>query len=665
MTITPISPSLAEETTSRTTKASTATSSSTPAIPQLTEQEKVEAALVLKKQREDYQKARNALRRGQLTTYRTYRDRLNTYPLVIYLDYYELQRNLDRRPADEVKHFLESNQNSFLSERLRSSWLKSLARQSRWPEFLEFYTPNITSTELQCQALSARLKQGDRSALQEVAPLWDVAQSQPKECDDLFDQWMKSGGLTQDIAWSRFQKALDAGKTSLAQYISRKLTSPYDALASLSLQLRNSPQTIRQHSRFRGQSSEMQDVILYGLSRYARQDPVRAVKEWQYYDSEQTFNPEKRLKIQEQLAIQLVRKNKQEAADKLMASVPQISDGYVAERLIRESLKRMDWVQVYRYLNQLSQEEQETERWLYWRARALQHMDVKAVGANDPQQIYNRLANERSFYGFLAADQLDRPYKLGDIPVNPAPQVLAAVTNNPSMVRAKELYEIGDFLNSNREWYYMGKQFTLKEEHLAAAKLTDQWGWHQKTIISLATVKAWDDLKLRFPLAYNQQYFSAAKKNRVSPLLLLAITRQESAFAATARSPAGAMGLMQLMPQTAKETARKAGVRYSKSRLYEPDTNILLGSAYITELLDRFDDNRILAAAAYNAGPYRVKQWLRRSDGQLPYDVWIEVIPFKETRKYVQNVLAYSVIYGYRTGTIPPMLSSTENQKTL
>lgn len=630
-----------------------------------TEKELAEAALILKKQREDYKNARTALRRGQLTSYREYRDRLNTYPLVVYLDYYELQRNLERRPAKEVKHFLESNQNSFLSDRLRSSWLKVLARQSRWPEFLEFYKPSAASTEQTCQALNARLTQGDQTALREVAPLWNVPQSQPEECDDLFDRWMKSGGLTQAIAWSRFQKALDAGKPSLAQYVSRKLVNPYAPLASLALDLNRSPQTIRQHHRFQKQSPEMQEVILYGLSRFARQDPVKAVQEWEYYDGQQKFDPGRRLAIQEQLAIQLVRRDQQEAANKLMASVPQISDSYVSELLIRESLKRMDWVQVYRYLNQLPLEEQETERWQYWRARALQHMDVKAVGPNDPKQIYSRLSNERSFYGFLAADHAKLPYQLGDIPVKPSPQVVAAVANNPSMIRAKELYETGDFLNSNREWYYMGNHFSMDEEHLAAAKLTNELGWHQKTIISLANVQAWDDLKLRFPLAYNKQYFSAAERNKVSPLLLLAITRQESAFSATARSPAGAMGLMQLMPPTAQQTARKAGIKYNKNDLYQPATNILLGSAYITELLGRFDDNRILAAAAYNAGPHRVNQWLKRSDGQLPYDVWIEVIPFKETRKYVQNVLAYSVIYGYRTGTVPPMLNTNENQKML
>lgn len=636
-----------------------------PAVPKPTEAEIAETALVLKKHREDYKSARTALRNGQLSSYRKYRDRLNNYPLVVYLDYYELQRNLERRPTEEVKHFIESNQNSLLSDRLRTSWLQVLARQSRWPEFLEFYNPDITSTELQCQALHARLKQGDDSALQEVAPLWNVAKSQPKECDALFDLWMKEGGLTQEIAWSRFQKALDAGNTSLAQYVARKFTPPYNSAASLALELRHAPHIIRHHRRFQAKTPPMQDIIAYGLSRYARQNPVRAVQEWQYYDGQQNFTAEQRMKVQEKLAIELVRKDKQEAADKLMANVPQITDTYVAERLIRESLKRMDWAQVFRYLNQLPAEEQKTERWQYWRARSLEHMDVKAVGANDPRQIYSQLANERSFYGFLAADQLERPYKLSDIPVSPTPTVVAAVANNPSLIRAKELYEIKDFLNSNREWYYMSQNFSMKEEHLAAAKLTDGWGWHQKTIISLATVKSWDDLKLRFPLAYNKEYFSAAKKNQVSPLLLLAISRQESAFSARARSPAGAMGLMQLMPSTAKHTARKAGVRYRKSDLYQPDTNILLGSAYITELLDRFNDNRILATAAYNAGPHRVHQWLRNSDGQLPYDVWIEVIPFKETRKYVQNVLAYSVIYGYRTGTVPPMLSTNENQKML
>lgn len=634
-----------------------------PAGPPQTSARTVDTA-TLEQQREDYKKAEAALRQGQLAQYRNHRQRIEGYPLAIYLDYHELRKRLSTLPSKDVEHFLATNQHSFLSNRLRFNWLNTLAEKSQWATFIKFYEPEIANTELACQALYARLQQGDQSALQEVSSLWAVPQSQPKQCDPLFDRWVKSGGLTADIAWERFNKALRANNLSLAKYAAKQLDSSYSRWAELSLQVYQQPALILQHRRFNDKTPQMQEIIAFGLSRYARQEPMKALKAWEDYDKQHKFSAENRLQIQEQLAIQLVRNQQRAAADELMAGVAQINDTFVAEWLIREALKAQDWPIVYRYLNQLSPADRNTEHWRYWRARSMEEMKQKSTEASSAKEIYTQLAKERSYYGFLAADRLGLPYRLNDIPVAPPASVISAVANHPAMTRAQELLALNDELNATREWYHMSTQFQLDDEHLATAQLSYDWGWYQKAIISLANVKAWDDLQLRFPLAHSKEFLAAAKKNEVSPLLLFAIARQESAFAAHARSRVGATGLMQLMPATAKQTARKAGIPYEQKDLTQPATNILLGSAYITELLDRFDNNRILAAAAYNAGPHRVNQWLARSDKQLPHDVWVEVIPFKETRKYVQNVLAYSVIYGYRMGTTPLMLNPHE-QKTV
>src|SRR5690606_17081182 len=146
---------------------------------------------------------------------------------------------------------------------------------------------------------------------------------------------------------------------------------------------------------------------------------------------------------------------------------------------------------------------------------------------------------------------------------------------------------------------------------------------------------------------------------------LYAIARQESAFREDARSPVGAMGLMQLMPATAREMAKRSGMSFQPQDLLKPEKNIALGSRYLNELLNQFNGNRILAAAAYNAGPSRVKRWLSKDDAKLPYDVWIETIPFQETRGCVQNVLSFSVIYAYRTGAKQPVVTREEAASSL
>jgi len=170
----------------------------------------------------------------------------------------------------------------------------------------------------------------------------------------------------------------------------------------------------------------------------------------------------------------------------------------------------------------------------------------------------------------------------------------------------------------------------------------------------------WDDLSIRFPVNYEDIVEKNARRQGLPASLIFAIARQESAWQFDAHSRVGARGLMQIIPATAKETAKTIGVRYSKNKLFDPAYNITLGSAYIRGLLERFDNNRALAAASYNAGPHRVDQWKAHSKAQLPIDIWIDIIPFKETRRYVRNILSYEVIYNYRRGKKRPLLTQDE-----
>jgi soluble lytic murein transglycosylase len=623
------------------------------------------ATTLLDEQRKHYLRARQALRQGHMVTFRKHRDRLHGYSLKIYLDYYELNRRLRRLPYQDVDTFLGRYADSHLGHKLRTRWLYQLGQHKQWRQFLNYYQPQTGNTRLQCLFLQARLEQGDAAALEEVETLWNVEHSQPNECTPLFKRWIREGGLTQEIAWERFNKAIETRNRGLAGYVLKQLEGDKKKLAELYLEVDRKPIRIRQHQRFLAQTEDMQNIILHGLNRYARRDPLTALYEWSRYDAQQLFDNRKRLQTQQQLIVQLMRKGYREAAQGLANQVPQLDNNKLTEILIRDALKQLDWAKVYAYLRQLPPAEQQSDRWLYWRARAMDILGIDDPAYPTPRQIYAQLALERSFYAFLAADILGSNYRLGDRPANPGNAEILYVSSLPASQRARELLAVGDTLNANREWLHMSTRFTRESQHIAAAKLAHRWGWHHKTITSLASARSWDDLQMRFPLAYNKHMFAAAQRHQVSPLLLFAIARQESAFAANARSPAGALGLMQLMPGTARQTARKVGVRYRKSDLLKPEHNIKLGSYYITELLQQFNNNRILATAAYNAGPHRVTRWLKETESNLPADVWVEVIPFRETRKYVQNVLAYSVIYGYRTGTTPEMLTPLEAKETL
>jgi len=608
--------------------------------------------------------ARDTLRKRQMVNYRKHRDRLHGYPLAAYLDYYELSRRLHRLPHQDVDHFLSTHANSYLSRRLRQRWLFTLAKRERWQDYLRYYSTTFSSTELACHQLNARIHTGDLTALAEVEPLWNVKNSQPDECTPVFNQWIAQGKLTGDVAWQRFYKAINASNTSLAMYIKKHLGTADQHYAALILNLRSYPHHIRKRGDYSEQSKKMQQVISYGISRYARKDVLSALNQWHKYDAQQLFDDTLRQDSQQKLLSQLIRRRQHQAAENWLKQMSDVSSEQLVEALIRDAMRQQAWGEVHAGINRLSEDAQQSSRWLYWRARSQQTLKLNDPTWPTPTQVFTQLALERGYYSFLAADRLKSQYNLGDNPVIPRPERVLEIAQQPAALRARELLAVGEINPARREWLSVTK--TLDEEgHLAAAKLTHQWGWHRKTIQSLAAVKQWDDLQMRFPLAYNQQVLKVAQQLRVSPPLLFAIARQESAFAADAKSPAGALGLMQLMPSTARYTAKKAGVRYRKHDLLTPEKNITLGSHYINELLTQFDGNRILASAAYNAGPSRVKKWLSSTDKQLEHDIWVEIIPFKETRKYVQNILSYSVIYGYRMGRELPLLTQKELHQRL
>lgn len=619
----------------------------------------------LQQQRDSYRQAQLALSQRQMKQYHLLNEELTDYPLLPYLQFQEMSQRLKKLSSAEVTDFLNQYPSSYLAEQLRYHWLHQLAEVQRWEEYLQFYHSGMRDTRLHCYHLRARVELGDKSALEKVAPLWNVSESQPEVCDPLFAQWMAAGLLTPQIAWERHSKALQARNRHLAAYVARQLPEDRQKLARLYREVDAYPTRLRQQHRFGAQTAEMQEIILHGLERLARRDAPEALNLWHKYDAQQLFDDRERLEAQHFIATRLVYQGHMDQAEQLLARSPGLSSEDLTEGLIRDALKRQDWHKAYAWLERLPPDAQQTERWRYWRARLMEQLQLQPdEGQPSARELYAAVAATRSFYGFLSADILGYEYRLIDKPANVTPELMAKVENLPGIARARELLMLGDLTSANREWYHSTRDMNT-EDVIAAGKLAERWGWHRNGIQAMISAQSWDDLQLRFPLAYQEQMTNAAKSASMTPHLLFAIARQESAFMPDARSPAGALGLMQLLPSTAQYTARRAGIPYKRHELLSPETNIDLGSRYLHQLLNEFDGNRILATAAYNAGPTRVRQWLSAEQQKLPYDVWIETIPYRETRSYVQNVLAYSVIYGYRLGESRPFITLKEAQNSL
>lgn len=630
----------------------------------------------LSEQRTVYLIARDALAEGNRAAFEGLREQLQDYPLLPYLEYTVLSGRLTalaRADSDgertdgqffEIDQFLSQNRDTYLGDRLEREWVAALARENRGADLVRYHNPANTTTQLTCRAMHANLELGDYTTLADADRLWNVAVSQPNDCDPVFDTWMAEGFLTPDIAWQRFSKTLQAGNRRLASYITTLMPSRERTLAELYLRIDREPERLRDIASLRTDNSETKEIILHGVRRMMTIDAPLAMLLLQAHNDFHDFDADVMVEHQRMIAQRLLLQGFISETESLLRNTPSLVTETLVSWILRDALRDQDWQRIEAWIARLPEEARDSERWRYWQARMLEQKGTPDAKAQ-AQDLHRAVAATRSYYGFLSADLLGLDYELVDTPVAVDEPQMAELYNLPSIVRAHELYMLGDEINARNEWQYAVRRME-PEQVAASGKLADAWGWHRNSIQAMIQIGYWDDMQLRFPLAYSEHFFLVAAELDIPPQLLFAIARQESAFMHDVRSPAGARGLMQLMPGTARETALGAGMRVNTADLYQPEINITLGSRYLAGLLKDFDGNRALAAAAYNAGPNRVKQWLRRSaNNPVPMDVWIETIPFLETRGYVQNVLAYSVIYGYRMGEPVRFLSAKEADAVL
>jgi len=629
-------------------------------------------SLELGSQRYHYQKAKSALAQGQLEDYQTHFLLMGDYPLKQYLEYSRIRKNLVKLPFSDIDSFLGDYEGSFLAARLRANLLRYLASRKKWNDLVNYYEPKLANTSMKCRYHYARLYAKDRStdeaskhaALSGTADLWNVGRSQPKACDLLFSQWRKDGHLTEELLWSRFHKAMESRNHGLAKYLASQLTSK-QKYAQLYFKVQRKPALTTQQSLFEPGIPEVQDIISYGIKRLARKKPLDAIYHWELYEAREIFPREIILNTKLFMVKRLIRTDHAAEAQGLMRYSNVLRKGQLLEEIAREALEDLEWHQLVDAISMMDMATRTSERWLYWAARAQDELKQPIEGYLDSRTIYQSLSQNRSFYGFMSSDKIQQGYSLRDYSLSADPITLAQVRELPGIRRAHELWLMGNETEARAEWGHTAQKMNTQQLH-SVGELSREWGWYYTGIQAMISGNLWNQLTIRFPLAYKDQIFAIADDTEVEPTLIYAIARQESAFQQNAKSSVGAMGLMQLMPQTAKFTARRSGIKHKNTyELLDAEHNMRLGSHYLGYLLKKYDGNRILTAAAYNAGPRRVKQWRSAEGKERPVDVWIETIPFRETRGYVQNILCFSVIYSYRLGYESNFLSSEEAKQAL
>ena len=590
--------------------------------------------------RQLFLRAENALKSRKDAEYFLLSDQLEDYPLHPYLQYQWLKKNLSAER--QIKHFLQQHKSSRYAGKLKRKWLHYLAKHKQWSLFLQHYS-TTRETKLNCYYRRAQYNTGKKqTALIGAQKLWAVGKSQPRECDPIFSQLRKSRLFTQELRWQRFDAALRNNKTSLAAYVKTLMPKDQHKTAQLWVNLHRDPSRYIQTFLNRPKTTQSPLIFRHAIDRLASKDITKAIQIWDA--NKQQFSLDKKLakKLEKRLALKLVFERESGAYERL-SQLTEKDNSSRAWR-VRTALTEQNWPNVLTAIHALSDEEKSREKWQYWLARAYMETDRIEMA----QAILTELSGKRSFYGFLAADKVNSMYQLSDNPVKVTPEEINELKNREEFHVAFELMVLDRKNEAKLQWWHAVRHLN-KKEIIIAAKLAQQWQWDEIAIFTIAKAKHWDDIEMRFPLSYADKVRKNSARQKLNPAIVFGLIRRESAFNEKAHSPVGARGLMQIMPQTGRQIARHFNERWhGGNSLYNPATNVKYGSYYYQKLLNQFDGHYALALAAYNAGPERVKKWLPETEA-LPADIWIETIPFHETRDYVATVLAYALIYQQRT----------------
>lgn len=596
------------------------------------------------KQRTLFLKAENALKKKQYSRFKKYYDKLDGYPLQSYLKYKEYRNKLAQLSEQQVQEFLQEYQDTPYSDWLRVAWLDRMAKKGKWQKFLNIYAPQ-SSSKRRCHYLNALIKTHQKDkAFEQVPELWLVGESQPRSCDPVFNAFKQAGKMTPELLLARIKLAMQKGRTSLATYLARSLDKTDKKWVEEWIRIYRKPALVLKSDLLKQHHVLKKTILVHSVERMARRQPEAAMTLVAKLEQDNSFSLKEQAKMYRAIGMKLAYKHKKGAWQWLDKISDQESDETVLEWRVRSAIREDNWAATANAINRLPEEEQKDFRWQYWLASSKEkHGDKEAA-----EQDYYKIAGNRSYYSFLAADKMDMPYEFQHSPLTPDQKILDAVAKNPGILRAREFYLLGRITQARREWYFTTRQRMDNNERAIAAKIAQQWGWHNRAIITMAHTDQRDDIELRFPVVQAERVSKYSKKQKIQPAYTMAVIRRESAFATDARSRVGALGLMQIMPATGKAIARKLNVKFSsKNQLLSPETNVNFGTKYLNMMLQKFYKQPALASAAYNAGGHRVKAWLPE-DKDMKADRWIETIPFKETREYVSSILAYTAIYEYR-----------------
>ena len=600
----------------------------------------------------DFVAAREAFELRNLKAMASARARFHTahgdYPLASYVDYWWLLANLAQNSsfgatnAADFSAFLTANSDGVLAESLRREWLKALGKLERWDLFVpEFQRLNIDDADLICHQLRYRISQDDRSALTEAKALWSASRPSPDACYDVFEQLRTRQMIGVEAAWPRVRKLLEdnhiADARRSAALIDKLPASFEPATASVGL----NPAAYLNKQKPNVKSRPSVELYLFALNRLARSDAGKAAAALDRRGAE--LAPVDRDYAWAQIGLLGALQHDSSALTwfERAGSFP-LNDVQIAWKA-RAALRAGDWTIVRAAIDSMSSSEKRDPAWRYWLARAEAARGSEVAAG----KLRDSLARENNFYGLLAAEesgQTPSPIWKG---WKPSAADLAAIEQRPGIARALMLYRLDLKPEGLREWQFAIRNLN-DQELLSAAELARAANVPDRAIHTAERTLMLHDFSQRFPMPYHDDLQAQTRARGLDESWVYGLIRQESRFMVDAKSRVGAAGLMQLMPATARWAAKRVGMStYSPQRITDVTVNLALGSFYLRHVLDDLG-HPVLATAGYNAGPGRARRW--RADQELEGAIYVESIPFTETRDYVKRVMANAWFYAHQAG---------------
>jgi soluble lytic murein transglycosylase len=615
------------------------------------------AAFAQKGADEAFLAAYDAYRAGDAIKLSRIAPKFEGHVLAPWLDYWRISMRLEDATASDVNAFNAAHGTTYVGERLRGEWLKVLGRRRSWAEF-ELALPGYArdDLEIKCFAWESRIARGDNAALDEAMAMWLEPKELPEGCARLADALSEKGRIGVTDVWRRVRVLFENGQITAAKsalaLLPREEAPDERSLADAA---RTPRRLIDKLPRNLERRATREVVVLAGV-RLARVETQYAAEALAGSLGERL--PEADAKyLWGRVAYEGARTLNEQALKWYQRAGDTRLDDEQLMWKARVALRRAKWATVRDAVDRMSPAARQDPAWTYWYGRALAAQGEEA-GA---RAYFTRIAGQPDFYGLLANEELGYVATPPESAYQPKEAEVAAMAREPGLARALDLLRLGMRLEGVREWLFTIRH--LDDQRLiAAAQLACRHEVYDRCINTADRTTATHNFLLRYPVPYRDVFNEYARTNGIEEAWVLGIVRQESRFNPIAKSSAGAQGLMQLMPATARYVAAKVGLKpYDHKRVTDVRTNVNLGTGYMKMVLDQLG-HPVLASAAYNAGPGRARRW--RDAKPLEGAIYAESIPFNETRDYVKKVMANSVFYAallerkltplkQRLGTIP------------